>query len=60
MAERIVTEFWRKPGPANNFDWSATRDGYDGGFSDGRSDLIGYGPTEADAIADLLMQESER
>jgi hypothetical protein len=35
-------------------DWSAVRDGYDAG------DLIGRGPTELDAIVELLALEQER
>jgi hypothetical protein len=42
-----------KPIPLRSCDWVATLDGYDGG-SDGPSDPIGYGATEAAAIADLI------
>lgn len=45
---RIVTRHWQKPIPTNQFDWEATFDGYDAG------DPIGYGATEAEAIADLI------
>jgi hypothetical protein len=49
----IVTEFVYPPIPIRTFDWSAVRDGYEGG------DLIGRGATEAEAIADLLELEAE-
>ena len=52
--EPIRTEYWAKPIPLRQFDWSAVRDGYDGG------DPVGYGRTEAEAIADLKMMEEER
>jgi len=43
----IVTAFVNPPIPVRDFDWSATRDGYDEG------DPIGWGRTEAAAIDDL-------
>lgn len=49
-ATLIDTTYWPKPIPDTRFDWSATFDGYDGGSGD----PIGYGATEAEAIADLL------
>lgn len=51
--EKIVTNYDYPPIPVREFDWSAVREGYD------MDDLIGRGPTEAAAIADLLEQESE-
>ncbi len=51
--ENIVTNFWAKPIPPRQFDWSATFDGYEGG------DPIGYGRTEQDAINDLIDQVGE-
>lgn len=51
MDERtIVTDYWRKPIPTNRFDWSAHDDNYEPGCP------VGYGATEADAIADLMEQ----
>lgn len=44
---KIVTEYWPKPIPLRQFDWSAVFDDYDEGAP------IGYGYTEAEAIADL-------
>jgi hypothetical protein len=50
----IRTHFEHPPISLRQFDWSAVRDGYEPG------DLIGRGASEADAIADLLQQESEK
>jgi hypothetical protein len=54
----IRTEFWAKPIPTTSLDWSAIDyDTYDGAPDSGpRARLIGYGPTEEDAIADLHNQ----
>ncbi len=46
----IVTAFVNPPIPCRDFDWSATRDGYEEG------DAIGWGRTEAAAIDDLEAQ----
>ncbi len=52
---KIVTEFWPKPIPLRSRDWSAIDDDtYEPG------DPIGYGATEAEAIADLMAQIEER
>lgn len=54
MSERkIITEFVHPPIPVRQFDWSATRDGWDEG------EPIGWGKTEDEAIADLLEMEAE-
>jgi len=45
----IKTEHWLKPIPERNFDWSAV----DADTYDGPGCPIGWGPTEAAAIADL-------
>lgn len=50
LATKIVTTYDPKPIPARRFDWSAITDNYEGG------DPVGYGATEADAIADLYEQ----
>ena len=61
--DRIVTHYDPPPIPLRRFDWCAYRDGYEGPtiFSDGsiecRGDPIGFGRTEAEAIADLLAEE---
>lgn len=47
---KIVTSYWAKPIPYRHADWSAVTDNYEGG------DPIGYGKTEAEAIADLTEQ----
>lgn len=52
---RIDTEYWAKPIPLRQFDWSAV----DGATYDGEGCPIGYGRTESEAIADLLEQISE-
>lgn len=51
---RIVTEYVCPPIPMREHDWSAVREDYEPG------DLIGWGPTEAAAIEDLMDQEDER
>jgi hypothetical protein len=51
---KIKTRFIHPPIPIRNFDWEATRDGYDKG------DPIGFGRTEELAKADLLEQEEAR
>lgn len=57
---RIITQHIRPPIPTKAFDWSAVREDYDGA-PDSRppSNLIGHGPDEASAIADLLEREAE-
>lgn len=57
----IVTSYDRPPIPTKAFDWSARRKDYDGAPDAGPSaSRIGHGPTEADAIRDLLEQEHDR
>ena len=53
---RIRTEFVYPPIPDRRCDWSAVDDS----TYDGPGCAIGYGPTEAEAIADLLEQLEER
>ena len=55
--EKIRTDYWRKPGPTNAFDWSATFDN-DEPNDDGQMS-VGYGATEQDAIEDLLISTDE-
>lgn len=56
---RIITEHVYPPIPIRTMDWRAVTDNYDadcdqdGYFS---RDPVGYGPTEIEAIADLLEQ----
>lgn len=53
---KINTDYWRKPGPTDKFDWSAIYDDYEGGDGyDEPAGPIGYGATEAEAIADLTV-----
>lgn len=47
---KIRTEFWAKPIPLRQFDWTAVSDDYEPGQP------IGYGATEQEAIADLQEQ----
>lgn len=60
---KIHTSFDYPPIPVRSFDWSAVTDDYDcdcdqdGFFS---TSPIGYGPTEAAAIADLLEEIEAR
>jgi hypothetical protein len=55
---KIVTHFIYPPIPIRSFDWSAVEDGYDG--AEDSHCPIGYGATEAEAIADLQQQIEER
>ena len=48
---KIVTQHDYPPIPERSQDWSAWREGYEPGA------LIGRGPTEQEAIEDLLEQE---
>lgn len=48
----IKTAYWRKPIPTDRYDWEAIDDQ----TYDGPGSPIGYGATEADAIADLQQQ----
>jgi len=52
-APRIKTEYWAKPIPDRQFDWSAIDDRTYGGEP---SDPIGYGATEQEAIEALTEQ----
>lgn len=54
-APEIKTEYWLKPIPDRRFDWCAVTDNYDGA-PDAGFQPIGYGRTEAEAIADLKSQ----
>lgn len=54
---RIKTSFDCPPVPWRAFDWSAIDDATYGGDE---GDLIGRGPTEIEAIRDLLDQIEER
>jgi hypothetical protein len=53
---KIVTEHVYPPIPVRDFDWRAVDDD----TYDGPGSPIGYGRTEAAAIADLLEQIEER
>jgi hypothetical protein len=49
----VRTSFWLKPIPIRFYDWEAVLDNYEAGHP------IGFGATEADAIADLNEQIEE-
>ena len=51
---KIVTDYACPPIPMRSSDWSAVREGYEPG------DCIGWGPTEAAAIEDLMDAEEDR
>lgn len=51
---KINTDFIYPPIPTRAFDWCAATDNYDG--TDGGNEPLGYGSTEAEAIADLIEQ----
>ncbi len=58
---KISTSFDYPPIPDRQFDWSAIdSDTYDGAPDTSPPSPIGYGPTEAAAIADLLEQIADR
>lgn len=50
---KIVTECIRPPIPIRQFDWRATYAGYEPG------DPMGYGATEAEAMADLVLNATD-
>jgi hypothetical protein len=51
----IRTDYDPKPIPTNRFDWTAIDDNtYDGAPDSGNRHEVGYGATEAEAIADLV------
>lgn len=55
MSDRkINTEYMFPPIPDRRFDWVATFDDYDGAPDSANRGHIGYGRTEAEAIADLI------
>jgi hypothetical protein len=52
---KIRTDYWPKPIPTDQYDWSAVDDDtYDGAPDSGNRNQIGYGATEQEAIDDLL------
>jgi hypothetical protein len=53
---KIRTDFWMKPIPARQFDWSAIDDDTYDGAPDAGPQAVGYGATEAEAVADLMAQ----
>lgn len=55
--DKVVTNYWRKPGPTNQFDWCACFE--DDEPNDSGSMLSGYGATESAAIDDLLRLAAE-
>lgn len=58
-APKIITAYWPKPIPMRQFDWTAVTDNYDGAEDSSTRGRIGYGRTEAEAIADLREQLEE-
>ena len=50
----IITDYDPKPIPDRHWDWCAARDDDDDGYH------VGYGATEAEAIADLLELEGNQ
>ena len=51
---KINVAYVYPPIPDRQFDFAATYDDYDGAEDSGNRGEIGYGPTEQDAIADLI------
>ena len=57
---KIRTDYWAKPIPLRQFDWSAVDDDtYDGAPDSSNCNMVGYGMTEEEAVADLLRLMSE-
>jgi hypothetical protein len=56
-APKIITNYWAKPIPDRQFDWSAWCDGDEP--NDNGQMMVGYGRTEAEAIADLRIVACE-
>jgi|688.fasta_scaffold316540_2 hypothetical protein len=54
---KIVTDYWQKPMPIRDHDWSAIDDET---YSGEETDCIGYGKSEIEAIRDLLDQIEAR
>lgn len=55
---KIITHFVYPPIPDRRFDWSAVTDDYCG--AEDSHCPIGYGATEAEAVADLKAEIEER
>ena len=53
---KLKTDYWAKPGPDRQFDWSVIDDD----TYDGPGSTIGYGATEEAAIKDFMEQIDER
>jgi hypothetical protein len=53
MTRLIRTEFVYPPIPMRQFDWRAVFDGYEPG------DVMGYGKTREEAIADLIVEAGD-
>lgn len=52
---KIITDYWAKPIPPRNFDWTATYDNYEGGDGyDEPTSPSAHGATEQEAIDNLL------
>ncbi len=51
---KINASFIHPPIPDRRYDWAATWDDYDGAEDSSNRGHIGYGRTEAEAIADLV------
>ena len=51
-APQIITNYWAKPIPDRQFDWSAMENG-------GNENMCGWGPTEKEAIEDLKRRQNE-
>jgi len=51
---RYITVYWRKPSPHRYWDWQA----YDESSYSGPGNLIGWGATEGEAIANLYWELS--
>jgi hypothetical protein len=52
---KIKTDYWMKPIPTRNFDWSAIDDNtYDGAPDSSNRNQVGHGATEQEAIANLM------
>ncbi len=57
--EKINVEYVHPPIPERRFDWCATFTNYDGAEDSPNRNMMGWGYTKEEAIADLLLHAEE-
>jgi hypothetical protein len=58
-ARKVVTDYVYPPIPTRDFDWQATWDDYDPDPECSRGQNVGWGRTEAEAVADLYRETED-